>query len=428
MNLVDFYKSTEEEARRSKSRKAWKIYDGDIHPYVAEYLQKILREDPEKIRELPVISSINVAKSVVNELTQLYKNSTKRDFLFEQGEDEKKDFYGELYRTLKVDNAMLEVNRAVEYERQVHVGLLPDGENFKIRIFRNSEISYINGFYIFEISEVNKNGNVVKAYEAWSKDVFIKLDENGKVIESTELNLDYSPIFKVSGTSFDGSYWRTPDYSLADFTIQFNAILTDIGHTVHLQSFSQPFLKKIAGSNDSELTSGKTEVMVLNKINGETEEFGYVTPSTDIQGCLNFVKTISQMYAQTKGVNSDVILGGVNKESFNSGVQRLLAMVERYERSLEYASVMIQAESDLFNAIRAWLKYTGAYDIGEDMINVEYKKPEAVKTLSEKIDDELKLESIGVQSRVETIAKVRGVPLSEAELIYDKNIKNSNQE
>jgi len=134
------------------------------------------------------------------------------------------------------------------------------------------------------------------------------------------------------------------------------------------------------------------------------------------------------MYAQTKGVNSDVILGGVNKESFNSGVQRLLAMVERYERSLEYASVMIQAESDLFNAIRAWLKYTGAYDIGEDMINVEYKKPEAVKTLSEKIDDELKLESIGVQSRVETIAKVRGVPLSEAELIYDKNIKNSNQE
>lgn len=432
--LIKYFNSDKEKTRRANSKKAWDIYDGEIGKYVKDYVKQLLNLSPDELNQIPIVSSLNIAKSVVKELTGLYKNKTERTFFFNNESSMANDLLDDYYKKLKVNSVMLEINRAIEYEGDVHIGILPDKKGrLRVKVLKGYSLSVLEGsdetIYIIP-AKFTHGGKIVDGFELWSETALVRTDKDGNTLETEELDLPYSPVFKASGVSFSDNYWKKGDYSLADFTIQFNALMTDVGHTIHLQSFSQPVFTKSARSSNFEddVRVGKTEVLVLNTSEEGTEDFRFVSPSGDISGALDYVTAISKMFAKTKDVDSSVILGNLNKEAYNSGIQRLLAMIEKYDRSIEYAPIMLEAEEKFFKAVMAWLDYKGelSYD-DRDYLTVVHQKPSMVKTLSEQIADELALEDLGAQDRVETISKVTSMSLEESERVYVKNKKSFNE-
>lgn len=387
---------TEKSKERSTAKYVQDVYEGHIEKYLREYLKQILEVCNRDLDSTPLMYDINICKAVVKKEAILYQSPLDRDFL--NVSDSEKSFLKDFYANKKINNIALQINRLVRLLGGVLVAF--DGDEIKI-ITKKNYIK-LDDIFLFSISESEISHTVADksfyAYSVSSGELYF-CDKKGVFSSVDSENLF---IFEISKAE------NELDSGLASYTVSVNASLTDIKNTIHHQAFAQPFIKTNAENVPSErINVGKSEVVHLKtSADGSSEEFGFITPNADIGGAIDYIKLEASLFAQSRGLAMNDIIGSESKKSFTSALDRLLSMADDYKTATEDKDFMIDFENNLFNAIIL------IYGLNsEASLSITYYEPEITRTISEKIDDNLKLESIGAQTRRETIAKIKDISI-----------------
>lgn len=382
---------------------AEEIYNGEIEKYLRKYLKQILEVCNKDLNSTPLMYDVNVCKSVIDKNAILYKNKLEREFV--NASDEQEALLLSVYDDLKINNLALKINRLVKLLGSVLV--IYDGD--EVELYTKKDYLKINdGLFLFKNLKVGENLFTVTG------DIGAEINyiNSKKQIIKTDIFVSY---FEVS--TFENSI----DLGLPSYTVSINASLTDVKNTVHHQAFAQPYIKTNAENVPTERISvGKSEVVHLKtSADGSAEEFGFISPNANISGAIDYIKIEASLFAQSRGLSMNDIIGSESRKSFTSALDRLLSMTDDYKNAIEDMGFMYDFEKKMFNAI----KYFN--NISDDVeLSVTYYEPEMIKSLDEKIKENLELEKIGAQTRQQTIAKIKDIPIEQVEVLDVGQVEN----
>lgn len=244
------------------------------------------------------------------------------------------------------------------------------------------------------------------------------------------------PFIDIAGDK-DYTYFIRNHHSVTDFTIEFNAALSDYADTNHMQSKAQAIIKGPAEMLAQEQTIGSHIVLKLIKqVDKEGREidmdFQYVSPNPDMTGAKEFIEAFLALYLSSRDVNSSEISTRANASEYKSGFDRFLAIFETFSASQEDFDLYREAEEEKFEIIKGWIKvarsadnvldpkYIPAGNLEDAEEMVEFNRPEEIKTTMEVLNEIREEIELGLTSRVKALAKYKKISEEEAEELISK--------
>jgi hypothetical protein len=431
------------------------VYNSDIRPYVHEKLRK--RFPPQVVRELPIVASVNIAKKVVDSKANLYKNSPDREFT--DLDESQMDTMKKLYDDSGFDSQMLWSNKYYELQGQTHVKIVPHHGKIKVTPLKNHQVNvvpYLNDpeegeIFILSsfdkmLSELKRNISdgvdetiaeeddydpYVARFIVWSPSYHFVMDGMGTIL-TEEIENPISPlvpVIEIAPPNKDFEYWIKGPSGLSGFTVDFNEQLSMLNQIVELQGFAQAFMKAPKDLQPTTLSVGPHRILRLitdpDNPNASVE-FGYANPSSDIANSQDFIQSILSQFLSSHGLDPSLITGDANAtQGFSSGVERLLAMIDKFDASKDAQDIFEKAEQKIYKVNSKWinvLRDTDLLDeeykmseIPEDSrVNVEFNRPEAVQTEDEKLLILEKKIDMGLMSKVQALAEINNISIEEA--------------
>lgn len=442
------YENTE---RKSQSVKELDVYRGFIRKYVEhELLCQYANAD-----DIPVISSINVCKRVVDNDSKLYAEAPKRDF---QGVNERQaEALKNIYDDMKADTMLLRSQRYLGLQQQNILHLLPKNKKLVLRPYKMHQVdaipmdqnpetaqSYIiSGFnrslfdQIYKRDKGDASNQAIADYDdallrslqfaVWDKDVQFVMNGKGEVLSENSANLiDEVPFIDVFYEK-DFTFFVECGNSLVDFTVQYNTALSTEAQCVKYNGFAQPYLKGPASLFSHDLVIGPDKLLELptdlEGIGDSQVEFGYANPNSDLDGVREHRVALLNDFLNTRGLSRESFEGTV---SHSSGIERLLSMVKDFEKSQETKSIYEQVEEKLFRLVVKWHnaavgtdlldpRYVAGSKIPDSAsISIEFAKPQMVMTEEEKVKVFAERNALGLESKIGFIMKEKGMSKDEA--------------
>jgi hypothetical protein len=404
---------------------------------------------------MPLVSTINVSKKIVMNEASIYKDSPEREF-FEVTDDQKEKLEL-IYNDMKIDSKMLLSNRYFKLQKQNHILVEPVNGKLTIRVLKNHHVDVIPDPRNPEVGEVyilssfdksqsglrTQEGNGVNEkigdvddyrlknfYSVWSNDAHFVMNGRGEIVsegEDFENPIGMIPIVEVAGDK-DFEYFLSYGSSLTDFTIEFNAALSSLAHVVDLQGFAVGWMKGPKGLMPTQIDIGPSKILALEtdpQLGTETD-FGFASPGADIAGSQNFVESLLAMYLSSRGVNTSAITSQQgSSDKFTSGLDRLLAMIEKFEASKEDISIYEGAEQKIFEIVKAWHNallstdqldqvYKSSQFSDNASMSIQYATPEMVQTEEQKLDIAERRWALGLDNKEEMLMRVDGLTEEQA--------------
>jgi len=428
--------------RKSVSFAESEIYNDNIYPYVSRYLQNFY--DKDTLNEVSIYSSINLAKRIVDQEASLYRTAPTRSF---SGlSDDQVATIKQVYNDLKIDHVMLRSNRAFKLQGQNHIEVLPFNGKLIARVLLNHHLDAIpveenpevaegyvvSGFDRYQVVDSTdiKNQRIadfadykstLKRYAFFTKDSNFIVDGNGELLsDSTENPIGMLPIVEVAGFK-DFTYWVEKGTSVTDFTIQFNATMSDIAHIVRMQGFAQAYISGASDMLPERLVIGPNHVLRLpvDPNNPVQTQFGFANPSPDLAGSLRFPEVLLSSFLTSRGLSPKLVSGSGEVDKYTSGLDRLLSMIERFEASQYDMELFRSAEKNLFKLIIRYLNtYAGTSvlsykwnNVKEDSVDifVKYSEPQMLMSEQEKLDAIARKKELGLMSDLDAIMEYYGL-------------------
>jgi len=462
--LIEEIKGTENQERLQNSQEEWDVYAGNIRPYVE---QKICdRFNAELVKEIPIVSSINILKKVVDSRASLYKGEPTRDFT--DLSEEQEEAVELIYRDMRTNFSLLESNKLYELQKlQTHLLIEPKNGKLVMRPVKAHQLNVVpdhmdpetGEVYIFsaynEMVNTNKaslknQNNVnekiadVDDYQAaedrfivWSKEYHFVMDGNGLIlnedIESPLASEGVMPVVPISAMK-DFTYWREETNDVAEFCVDYNVHQSMLGQIVETQGFAQAFLKAPSNLMPSYINVGPNRILklVTDPNNPDSNvEFGYATPNSDIAGAQAYNESLLAQFLSSQGLETTSISGQASTDKFSSGTERLLAQIEKFDASKETMAIYRDAEAEIYKIVKAWhnvLKGTGLLlskyettDFPEDSeVIVKYKEPQHMLSEMERLDIAERKMDMGIYDKIDAIAFLEEIPRDQAEELIPK--------
>lgn len=387
--------------------------------------------------------------------------------------EEQAAFLEELYKTIGLNSQLLKANQMYKLQGdQIHLYLFPSQGKLKVRVLMRHNLDsvpkpsdpeiadayVISGFDKFTYNRARRSmqgddrtldnryddgrdqmigdADDYKALTArfawWSDTLNFITDNQGNIVSGEEATneIGIKPIVDISAGK-DGEYWQRSGSALTDFTIQYNAMTTDIVHIMRMQGFGQAFM--IAGEDmmPDNLTIGTNTVLRLtvNPNNPITPQFGYANANPDLAGSINVQEAVLSSFLTSRGLDPKLVNQKGENNRFNSGIERLLAMIEYFQPSKMDYDVFAKAEKQIFEVIKAYLNTYANTDVldyrlatipQDATVEVEFSEPQMVETEAERLNRIQQLVELGVMSDIEKIAEARRVSSEEAQLISER--------
>lgn len=419
-SLVDQIKSSENVERKDTSHKASEVYKDRMNPFVVEVLTKRYTD----VNEIPVVSSINLAKRIVNQEASIYKESPERIF---DGVDQVEMV--DTYNEMMFDAKMLQVNRNYRLENQNHAMIIPKNGKLSIRSLKGFQIDVFNGaenpeigdIYVLSGYDKKSDGDDInqtiaeyddniseEIYIVWSKDFHFSMDENGEILSEDTVNeLGIIPIVDIAGAK-DFTYWIDEGNALVDFCIFYNSAMSGHGFTVEMQAFAQAYIKSSAELMPQNVQIGPTKLLKLitDPDRDADSEFGFAQTGADLAGSQAYIELLLSNFLTARGLDPKTIVGSANSStSYASGMERLLALIEKFEASKDDLYLFEVIEKQLFEIIKAWSKILpDMKPISDDAtVSVNFKRPEMIQTEADKVDLYMKKAELGLASRIDGV-------------------------
>jgi hypothetical protein len=436
LQLINEITGSENKDRKYRSFQQAQIYNSKIYDYVYEYLEQ--HNSPESLKQIPVVSSINISRAIVNKEASLYKCEPERAFIGVTEEQAKA--LKDIYHRINVDNKMLNVNKAFKTHDQAFIQSLVLNGEIKVRCFRPHQIDVIPN----EIDPEIADAYIISSYD---QDWNMSENSGNKLVENGRSKLSYDQIDQAIG---DGDDWRANSRfvfwtkelnfvcdgygnivsdladvenpikhlsfidianekeftffvdggdDLADITIQYNATMSDVAHIVRMQGWSQAILKAPSTLMPENIQIGPTHLLKLptdNTTDGQVT-FEFANPNPNLQGTHEFTDKLLSNFLTTRGHDPKLVNGKGEAVSYSSGVERLLSMIEQFEASQSDMAKFRKAETELFKQIVKWINlYSGTdfldrfYWIGKipetATVEIKFHEPSNIMSENEKLD------------------------------------------
>jgi hypothetical protein len=441
--FLEEIQSNENTDRKDQSFVSYEVFNDRLYRYVKEYLLSQFSE--KTVLEMPIISSVNIAKRVVVKEASIYNRPPER--IFNGLTDDQITEIEELYDKAKINQKLYRSNQYFKLQQQNfimplvkngelylkcllphHVDVIPDDEeptkaDTVILSVEDRSLLIYSDNVNQPIADRDDYQSATK-YIVWDKEYNYAFDSKGNLLtEFVEHGLGMLPFIDVNGGK-DFEFFVRGGESLTDFAIQYCGFLSDLGNVVKMQGSAVAFIKGAKELMPKSLRVGANAIVHLpidpNK--PVDTDFGFSSPNPDIAGSIQYGEHILGSFLTSRGLDADLISGKGQATKYTSGLDRLLAMVDMFEATKSDYDLFKNVEMQLFEQIKAWSNVTFGTDnqflsfiIPDNAtLVVNYKKPELVQTDQEKNDLLISKLENGMISKLEAIMIDRNISKEDA--------------
>jgi len=472
--IQEITESNENNKRKEESLKALEVYKGRQAQFI---LSKILNElGVNAARNSRTITSINLTKKIIKEQASLYRNDPVRSFsyLSDAQTDHALQLYeycsanvkfkksNEIYKLC--DQAQIQIvlkKGKLEFRTLYphHYDVVPSSENpeegecyiissfDKLTLFADQSSGTSRRSQSYYSDRSNQNIGDPDDYQGsklfywWTKDYNFITDSSGNYVDAngvTISGLDQDDIKNPIGVlpfidvaaDKDFEFFVRSGYNTVNFTTDLGLLLSDVSEISRLQGFSQAIISSVEEPKD--LTVGPRRAIWL-KISPNADAatrptFEFQSPSPDLGNSLQLISNFMSMFLTSQGVSPKLVNASGAQESFTSGVDRFLSMVDKFEASQDDMSLYMSVEKKAWEIVKAWNNvYYNVTDNGfdeklagisipeESELSIKFAKPELVLSENDKLATIEKRLDLNLLSITEAIAFDRGIAKEQAE-------------
>jgi hypothetical protein len=467
-SIIQEIESDENKRRKAEHEKRSRVYNDYQREYVLEMLRNEFSE--QTVREMRTMTSINLCRRIIDEMASIYKRKPEREF--KEVNETQEDGIETIYQDAKVDTFLKRANQKYKLHHQCAVQVIPKDGKISLRVLspnhydvipnpENPEeaLAYVISAYDKTLADNAINaqkdiqGNYYgsknqsapdgvnqkiadeddwkqkqKFYVVWTNESVIKLDSDGNVVSNDVNPIGMLPFIDVAAEK-DFEFWVRRGSGVSEFNLDFLVVCSDTVNTNRLQSYAQPVI--VAEKIPESVTVGPQHILFLPLDPTRPEvkpSFEFASPNPDLKSSLDLQDRLINYFLTAQGISPKTISGTAESQKFTSGLERLLAMIERFEASQSDIDLFIDVENKLFTIMRAWYEAISGTDALDQKYNfgawpessylsVDFKGPEAVQTEADKEDSVIKRLDSGLISKVEAIAELRGISIEEAKKI-----------
>lgn len=465
--IIEEIESKDNLGRKNESFKQNEIYRDRIKQFLLNELREQFSEDT--IKEMPLVKSVNIAKRCVNSLAVIYNEAPDRKFKGLSSDQEQ--VMWNIYHDMKANKKLGMANKFFKLHNQCLIQIVPQNGKLIMRVlhphqwdaiqnqtdpeqadaiivsaydksdnFIENDQAAATGVTSFaDTNTNNRNANLYlqeqkvqgnKLYVVWTKEENFIMNSKGEVIGDVVKNpIGALPFVEVSDEK-DFEYWVRSASAFTDFTVEFCAALTETRQTVKMQSFAVAIVKAPKEMKFNNFQIGPNYLLHLpyDKNAGIESDFQFASPSADIDGSIRFLEVLLSGFLSSNGINPKEVSMNGESQSYNSGLDRLLALIDKMEASKEDYDVFQWVETQVYELIKKWLfvlngtatlssKYYVSIPADSEVI-VDFEEPEMVKTEQDKLDIWEKKINLELASKVDAIADLYDLTPDEAKLKY----------
>lgn len=463
---IAYIESNDNLGRKAETYKQNEIYNDRIKQFVINNLREQFSE--QSVKEMPVVSSVNIAKRVVNQLASIYREEPERDW--EGLSDDQKEIAFKIYSEMKANKKLSMANRYFKLHKQCLLWMIPQDGKLTLRVLHpyqwdaipnaiNPEIAdaiiisaYDNynelrqagqppatptGFsanadtntknYKQALSFEEQEKQRSKRYLIWTAEFNVVCDGMGEIVGEIEPNpIGELPFIEISEEK-EFEYWVRQSNQHTNFTVEFNARMSEVAQVVKMQGFAQAIIKGPREMLMENYQIGPNFIIKLpvDAPNEIETSFEYANPGSDISGSIRFLETQLSAYLTAEGIDPKTVSLNGESQSYSSGLERLLAMLDKFSASQSDYDTFRYVEDKIWDLIVKWQNaLSNADNLRQELrlgsipsdseVTVKFARPELVMSEADQLDLAQRRIDLGISSPIREIERIEGVSYEEA--------------
>lgn len=478
--VIQEIESDENKRRKAEHAKRHDVYNDHQRPHV---LTALVNEfSPKTVASMRTCTSINLSRRMVDEMASLYKRPPERAWEMEdqagaetEADQALKQALDDFYETCRVNVSMKRANQKFKLHDQCAIQVIPKGGKIILRVLAPHQYDVVPNpdnpeeplAYIIStfdrmqldtetqgandnqgagtgsknetntsvvdmaIADRNDYQSTTKRYVIWTTDEQLSVNSRGQVLARVPNPLGRLPFVDVADEK-DFEFWVRRGSGVVEFALDFSVVLSDTVNTNRLQSYAQAVIT--AEQLPSSVCVGPNQILFLPLDPSRPEvkpTFEFVSPQPDMKSSLDLQDRLLNYFMSSRGIDPKSIATEGKAQTYSSGLERLLAMIDRFEASQDDIDLFTSVEQQVYELMRLWYQEIRGtamldtkYDFGEWPESVylctKFCQPQMIQTEGDKEASVITRMENGLMSRVEAIEELRQVSKDEAQKIVDE--------
>ena len=363
------FKQEQAKARREEVRKFLDYYSGSL---TDQYIQPYFNTDA--FQEIPHYNT-NIVKKFVNRMSKIYTIGAKRNV---------NDKYTEL---TSVKNArMKQMERMTRLLGTCATYVMYDEmeQRFEYRPIYYFEPYFGDNPYKPEAivypmmhghADLSDTSDLMYAY--WDKEICLKFDENGNVLEEIKHNLGVLPFVFTHREEQLDSFFVEGASDLVSANEHINITMTEMQLGLRFQMFGQPVVTGLISDN-SNVRAGSDEILTLP----EGSSYNIVSPEGNVRDVIENIKWQIELVALN---NHLFVTFAQTGGEVPSGISLMIKDLERHEDFIDDKELYRQYEKEFYK-IEYALSQTNSLGLPDPkQFKVDFSEVEYPMTTQDKI-------------------------------------------
>jgi len=363
------FKQEQAKARREEVRKFLDYYSGSL---TEQYIESYFNTDA--FQEIPHYNT-NIVKKFVNRMSKIYTIGAKRNV---------NDKYTEL---TSVKNArMKQMERMTRLLGTCATYVMYDEmeQRFEYRPIYYFEPYFGDNPYKPEAivypmmhghADLSDTSDLMYAY--WDKEICLKFDENGNILEEIKHNLGVLPFVFTHREEQLDSFFVEGASDLVSANEHINITMTEMQLGLRFQMFGQPVVTGLISDN-SNVRAGSDEILTLP----EGSSYNIVSPEGNVRDVIENIKWQIELVALN---NHLFVTFAQTGGEVPSGISLMIKDLERHEDFIDDKELYRQYENEFYK-IEYALSQTNSLGLPDPkQFKVDFSEVEYPMTTQDKI-------------------------------------------
>ena len=304
------------------------------------------------------IAPINLLKKINDKLTVIYNPGPLRTL--EGGNEKDKEMFSWYLNNSNINRAMKTACENYSLCKASILEPLIHDDKLFIRILQNNDFTVMSDDKVNPLSPTHVivlcgNGSETD-YMIWTDEEVKKMMADGKVdqaymtsIENPEGVNIYGELPFIYINSSQRKLVPTADVDLKTIVTLIPLLLSDLNYAVMFQCFSIVYGINV---DDAGLKRAPNAFWALKSdaTSDNKPEVGVIKPQVDIDQVLGLIQSELSLFLNSRGIKPGSI-GTLDKDSFASGLSKMVDQIDTVELRQNLVSVFTDAEWDLWNFI-----------------------------------------------------------------------------
>tara|TARA_Y100000004_G_scaffold60699_1_gene67876 strand:+ start:588 stop:1886 length:1299 start_codon:yes stop_codon:yes gene_type:complete len=363
------FKEEQAKARREEVRKFLDYYSGSL---TDQYIEGYFKSDA--FQEIPHYNT-NIVKKFVNRMSKIYTIGAKRNV---------SDRYEQLTSVKNARMKQMERMTRLLGTTATYVMYDEEQERFEYRPIYYFEPYFGDNPYKPEAivypmmhghADISDTNDLMYAY--WDKEVHMKFDDNGNVLEEIQHNLGVLPFVFTHREEQLDSFFVEGASDLVSANEHINITMTEMQLGLRFQMFGQPVVTGLISDN-ANVRAGSDEILTLP----EGSNYQIVSPEGNVRDVIENIKWQIELVALN---NHLFVTFAQSGGEVPSGISLMIKDLERHEDFIDDKELYRQYENDFYKVEYA-LSQMNSLGLPEiSQFKVDFSEVEYPMTTQDKI-------------------------------------------